>query len=175
MKKPIFQLLLITALEVTSLNKMVMANPHLSNCYNSPKKINVIATANMEKFNYHLVEITNTETDFHTNVLKLDSSGNCSVVTDAKQIASYPLSNSLGQEIAHNLLTSKYLTLINELGGKKSFINALIDELDAGVPHIFFEDEVRALKELGIDLKAMDSSLFIVGAEGIEAHPELNF
>ena len=71
------------------------------------------------------------------------------------------------------LLTSRYLTLIEEYGGKESLTNALLGELDADSPHNFFEDTVIVLKQLGIDLEKEVPDLIIVGEEGIPGNPNL--
>ncbi len=156
-------------------SKYAQASTNLDKCFNNQAKINTLAHAQMREFDYYLVEIESTQIDRNRNVVKVGNSGDCYTVVKQKQIDDYPLSNFLEKEVAYNLLKSYYLTFISQLGGKQSFINALIGELDADSPHIFFKDDVEVLKQLGIDLEKIDSSLFIIGEEGIPGHPELQF
>ncbi len=176
MKKLLTNLSLFMALSIGLINpESIKANTNLAQCFKNQTRFNILAHAEMEQFDYYLIEIESTQTNINRNVVKIDTLGNCYTVIKEKEIDNYPLSNFLGERVAHNLLVSKYQTLIQNLGGKEAFMNALINELDAGVPHPFFYDEVKAMKQLGIDLEKEDSFLVIVGKEGISAHPELQF
>ncbi|MGK7895954.1 MAG: hypothetical protein AB4372_20660 [Xenococcus sp. (in: cyanobacteria)] len=176
MKKLLTNLSLFVALGIGGINvEYVEASSGLSQCFNSQVKFNILAKAEMKQSDYYLVDIIYNPRKFETNVIKVDTSGKCSTVVDSKQIGFYPLSNFLGQEIAYNLLTSRYLTLIQELGGVEALTNAILGELDADAPKNFFEDTVIVLKRLGIDLKEEVPNLIIVGEEGIPGHPNLQF
>ena len=172
------KVLLMTILGLGSLGLEASANEqNLAKCLKERETLSSIQSSTSEgQFDYYLVNIESSERAVsYPNVLRLDRAGNCSVAVNRENLRLYPLSNFLGETVAYNLLLNKYQSIMNELGGKEAFINALIDELDAGTPHPFFYDQVEALKSLGVDLEEIDSFLVIVGEEGIPAHPELNF
>ena len=151
------------------------ASNNLAQCFNHQVNFKTLAHYKMEQSDYYLVNILSAPTIVQRNVIKVDNNGNCFTVVEPEKIGLYPLSNFLGKEIAYNLLTSRYLTLINQSGGKEAFTEALLGELDADSPHNFFEDTVIVLKRLGIDLKEKVPNLIIVGEEGIPGHPALQF
>ncbi len=149
------------------------ANNNLAQCFDNNVKYQALAHYEAEKSNYYLVDIIFPSTGFQRNVIEIDNTGNCSAVVENNEMDYYPLSNFVSQEIAYNLLTSRYLTLIKQYGGKEAFTEALLGELDADAPHNFFEDAVIVLKRLGIDLAEETPNLVIVGEEGIPGNPHL--
>ncbi len=155
----------------------VKANSSLLRCFyhlNKPPAFEISGKAFGSDFDYYIIKFSG-QFDSYTNVIKIARNGSCQIAVEQQQISIYPLSNFLDPVIAHELLTSRYSALIEKSGGQQGFINALVDELDAASPHIFFEDEVKVLKELGIDLEKITSYLVVVGEEGIPGHPELQF
>ena len=175
-KKAISKISLFTVLGIGLINpQYTKASNNLSQCSNAHVKYEILAHYQIEQADYYLVEVVSSTAAFQRNVIKVDSTGNCSTVVGQKEITLYPLSNFLGQEIAYNLLTSRYLTLIQQYGGIEPFKNALLVSLDAASPHNFFEETVRVLKRLGIDLEKETPNLVIVGEEGIPGHPQLQF
>lgn len=175
MNKLITKISLFLTMSMSVINvQYAQASPDLTRCFSERVQFNILANAQTEQSDYYLVDLIPAPSASYTNVIKIELSGTCSVVVDQEQMFFYPLSNFLGKELAYALLTSKYSRLIQQYGGTDALADALLDELEADAPHIFFIDTVEVLKELGIDLKALDPSLFIVGAEGIQAHPELN-
>ncbi len=175
MKKLITSLSLFLALGYGTINiKNAEAYPAIEQCFDHQTKFSILAKTDQEQFDYYLVRIS-TQLDSYTNVIRVEKNGNCQTVVEQQQIFMYPLSNFLGKEVAHNLLTSKYLTLIEQYGGVEPLKYALLGELEADAPDIFFEDTVIVLKELGIDLAKETPNLIIVGEEGISGHPELQF
>ncbi|MDJ0747338.1 MAG: hypothetical protein QNJ32_28920 [Xenococcaceae cyanobacterium MO_167.B27] len=151
------------------------ASNNIAQCFSNNVKYEILAHYQIEQADYYLVEVVSLTTEFLRNVIKVDNTGNCSTVVGQKEIRLYPLSNFLGKEIAYNLLTSRYLTLIKQFGGVEPFKNAFLGSLDAASPHNFFEETVIVLKRLGIDLAKETPNLIIVGEEGIPGHPELQF
>ena len=176
MKKLLTNLSLFMTLGIGLINpQYVSASNNLAQCFGNNVKHETLAHYEAEKTDYYLVKIISSVTSSQTNVIKVDSNEHCSTVVGGEEIYFYPLSNFLGKEIAYNLLTSRYLTLIEEYGGKESLTNALLGELDADSPHNFFEDTVIVLKRLGIDLEKEVPNLIIVGQEGIPGNPHLQF
>ena len=151
------------------------ASDNLAQCFNNQTKFKTLAHYEMKQSEYYLVDIFNGQINSTLNVIQINSDGNCSRVVEQEQLLFYPLSNFLSKEIAYNLLTSKYLTLIEQVGSVDSFKNGLLGELDADSPHVFFEEDVIVLKRLGIDLEEETPNLVIVGEEGIPGHPDLQF
>ncbi len=176
MKKLLTNLSLLIGLGIASINtEYVEASNNLARCFNNQVNFKTVAHYEAEKTDYYLVKIISSGTNSRTNVIKVDSNEHCSTVVGGEEIYFYPLSSFLGKEIAYNLLTSKYLTLIEQHGGKEAFTEALLGELDAASPNNFFEDTVIVLKRLGIDLKEKVPNLIIVGEEGIPGNPHLQF
>lgn len=155
-------------------NEPVEANPYLVNCFENdkPQSISTVSQVNTSQHDYYWIENYEGES-VNSLIVEIDGQGNCDRLVETEQIARYPLSNFLDTRIAQGLIESRYVTIIQQLGGKSAFVESLVAELDADTPHVFFEDEVAVLKKLGIDLEQIDSSLFVVGEEGIDAHPEL--
>ena len=174
MNKFITKVLLLTAFGVGSLTYDVSARENLSQCLSNRETVSIQSSTSDSQSKYYLVNVQS-ETDSYPNVFRIDTEGNCHIAVNRENLRLYPLTNFLGQEIAQNLLVNKYQKIMNELGGKEAFIDALIGELDAGTPHPFFDDQLDALKKLGVNLEEIDSFLVIVGSEGIPAHPELNY
>lgn len=175
MKQIIIGASLLMALGMSILeNKPVEANPYLVNCFenNKPQSINTVSQVNTSQHDYYWIENYEGES-VNSLIVEIDGQGSCDRLVDSDQIGEYPLSNFLEPKLALGLIESRYTTIIQQLGGKKAFVEALVAELDADTPHVFFEDEVLVLKRLGVDLEQIDSSLFVVGEEGIDAHPEL--
>ena len=176
MRRIIIGTSLLMALGIINLleNKPVEANPDLVNCLenNRLQSASTVSQVNTSQHDYYWIENYEGES-VDSVIFKIDSQGNCDRLVNSEQIAEYPLSNFLEPQLAQGLIESRYATIIQELGGKEAFVNGLVAELDADTPHVFFEDEVAVLKKLGIDLEQIDSSLFVVGEEGINAHPEL--
>lgn len=153
--------------------KPAKANPNLAECFENPQQdINIVAQVSTSQHTYYWLESFSGDR-INTSIVKIDLNQECDRTLGSEQINEYPLSNFLEPKLAQALIESRYATIIQQLGGKSAFVEGLVAELDAGTPHVFFEDEVAVLKKLGIDLERIDSSLFVVGEEGINAHPEL--
>ncbi len=178
MKKLISSLSLFLVLGYGAINTTsVKANSALLMCFynlNKPPDYSISGQAYTEDYDYYLVRFSS-EFDSYRNVIKVAKDGRCEIVLQQQQILIYPLSKFLGKEVAYSIVKSKYLKLRDELGGIEPLKNALLGELEADAPHIFFEDTVIVLKELGIDLAKETPNLIIVGEEGIPGHPELQF
>ena len=174
MYKFIAQVLSLAVFGVGGLILEVSAQNNFAGCLSSGETASIQSSTSENQVEYYLVNVQASQIESYPNVFKLNRDGSCQVAVDRQNIRSYPLTNFLGAEIAHALLVNKYQKIMNELGGKEAFVNALIDELDAGTPHPFFYDQVNALKSLGVNLEEIDSYLVIVGKEGMPAHPELN-
>ncbi len=176
MKNLLTNLSLLVALGIGAINvNDVEASSGLSQCFNPQVNFKILGKAEMQQADYYLVDIRSIPAEPNTNVIKVDREGNCSTVVEQEQMLWYPLSNFLGKEVAYNLLTSKFLTFIEQLGGTEALAEALVNELEAASPHVFFEEEVEVLQKIGIDLKRIIPSIYIVGEEGIPAHPALQF
>lgn len=175
MNKLTVAILLTIVLGIGTFNKAISANENLAKCLTDRETATIQSSTSDAQFRYYLVNIQSSEAGSYPKVFRLDRGGNCNIAVNRENIRLYPLTNFLGETVALELLFQKYQTIMRDLGGKEAFIEALIKELDAGVPHPFFHDQVKALKLLGVDLEEIDSYLVIVGSEGIPAHPELNF
>ena len=149
------------------------ANNSLARCFDNNTKYEMLAHYEAEKSDYYLVDITFASMEFQRNVIEIDKTGKCFKAVENNEMDYYPLSNFVTEKIAYNLLTSRYLSLMEKYGGKEAFKEELLAELDADAPHNFFKDEVKVLKELGIDLAKETPNLVIVGEEGIPGNPEL--
>ncbi len=149
------------------------ANNSLARCFDNNTKYERLAHYEAEKSDYYLVDITFASMELQRNVIEIDNTGKCFKVIENNAMDYYPLSNFIDKEVAYNLLRSRYLTLIEKYGGKEAFKKELFANLDADSPHIFSEQEVIVLKELGIDLAKETSRLVIIGEEGIPGNPEL--
>ncbi len=135
MNKILTNISLSIALGISLINsEYAKASSNLAQCFNKNIRYETLAHYEMEQSNYYLVALISSPTNVERNVLKVESNGNCLIVVEQEQIDFYPLSNFLGQEIAHNLLTSRYLTLIEELGSAEALSEALLDELEADSP-----------------------------------------
>ena len=176
MKKLLTNLSLLVGLGIGAINvNYAQASSSLSQCFNSQVNFKILGKAEMQQADYYLVDILSFQSAPDTNVIKVDRQGKCSTVVEQEQMWWYPLSNFLGKEVAYNLLTSKYLTLKEQLGGIEALSDALLGELEADSPKNFFEDTVIVLKRLGIDLVEKIPNIIIVGEEGIPGHPALQF
>ncbi len=174
MKKLLTNLSLFVALGIGLVNpEYAKASNNLAKCFDNNVKYQALAHYEMEKSNYYLVNVISTPTNLQRNVVKVEPNGNCSIIVKQEQLLFYPLSNFLGKEIAYNLLTSKYLTLIKKLGSAEALSEALLDELEADSPNIFFEEHIEVLEKLGVDLKLDIAPIVVVGEEGVPGHPEL--
>ena len=176
MNKEIAKVSLFMALGIGLINpEYAQASPDLAECFNNQVNFDILAKAQMEQADYYLVDILSFQGEPDTNVIKIERKGNCYTVVEQEQLLLYPLTNFLGKEIAENLLSSKYLTLKEQLGGTEALAEALLDELEADSPSIFFEEDIEVLEKLGVHIKGKNSSIVIVGKEGIPGHPELHF
>lgn len=174
MNKILTNISLFIALGISLINsEYTKASNNLAQCFNNNVRYETLAHYEAEKSDYYLVDIVSASTGFQRNIIEIDNTGNCSAVVENNELDYYPLSNFVDKEIAYNLLTSRYLTLIKQSGGKEAFTEALLGELDADAPHNFFEDTVIVLKQLGIDLEKEVPDLIIVGEEGIPGNPNL--
>ena len=149
------------------------ANSNLARCFDTNTKFEILAHYEAEKSDYYLINIISTSIELTRNLIRVDNRENCFTVVDGNDIYDYPLSNFVDREIAYNLLTSRYLTLIEQSGGKEAFTKALLAELEADSPNIFFKDNIEVLEKLGVDLKLDIAPIVIVGEEGIPGHPQL--
>ncbi len=176
MKNLLTNLSLLVALGIGAINvKDVEASSGLSQCFKHQVNFKILGKAEMQQADYYLVDIRSIPAEPNTNVIKVDREGNCSTVVEQEEMFLYPLTNFLGKEIAQNLLTSKYLTLKEQLGGTEALNQALLDEIEPASPNIFFEEDIEVLQQLGINLRGITSSIVIIGEEGIPGHPELYF
>ena len=172
--KAITKLALFMALGIGLVNpNYAKANNNLAQCFDNNINYKSLAHYEAKESNYYLVDIISTPTNSQRNVVKVEPNGNCSIVVKEEQLLFYPLTNFLGKEIAHNLLTSRYLTLIEEHGSPEALSEALLDELEADSPNIFFEEDIEILEKLGVDLKLDIAPIVVVGEEGVPGHPEL--
>ena len=174
MKKTIAKISLFLALGMGLIKTPhAQANSNLARCFETNTKYEILAHYEAEKSDYYLINLISTSIELTRNLIMVDNRKACFIVVSGSDIYDYPLSNFIEQEIAYNLLTSRYLTLIEQAGGKEAFTEALLAELEADSPNIFFEENIKVLEELGVDLQLDIAPIVIVGEEGIPGHPQL--
>jgi|GEM_PF-3905382 len=174
MKKTIAKISLFLALGMGLINTpYAQADDNLSKCFDANTKYEMLAHYEAEKSDYYLINIISTSIELTRNLIRVDNRKNCLIVVGGIDIYDYPLSNFVEKEIAHNLLTSRYLTLLEQYGSPEALSEALLAELEADSPNIFFEEDIEVLEKLGVDLELDTAPIVIVGEEGVPGHPQL--